>query len=113
MQLGAQGTVCGGGRYDGLISRRWAASPAPACGFAMGIERLLALWQDQGHKHEVVVPDAYMVHQGEAAAPLPSVAEALRSAGFGGPAHCRRRQFQIADEEGRRLGRPGRADRRR
>jgi histidyl-tRNA synthetase len=53
-QLGAQGTVCAGGRYDGLISQQLGGKPAPACGFAMGIERLLALWQDQGHKHEVV-----------------------------------------------------------
>ena len=33
----------------------------------MGIERLLALWREQGHQHEVVSPDAYLVHQGEAA----------------------------------------------
>jgi histidyl-tRNA synthetase len=55
----------------------------------MGIERLLALWQDQGHAHEVVVPDAYLVHQGEAAARHAfRVAEALRSAGFAIQLHC-------------------------
>lgn len=87
-QLGAQGTVCAGGRYDGLIAQL-GGKPAPACGFAMGIERLLALWQDQGHKHEVVVPDAYLVHQGEAAARFAfRVAEALRSAGFAIQLHC-------------------------
>jgi histidyl-tRNA synthetase len=41
-RLGAQGTVCAGGRYDGLIAQI-GGKPAPACGFAMGIERLLAL----------------------------------------------------------------------
>ncbi|MDP2751681.1 MAG: histidine--tRNA ligase, partial [Rhodocyclaceae bacterium] len=46
-RLGAQGTVCAGGRYDGLIGQL-GGKPSPACGFAMGIERLLALWCDQG-----------------------------------------------------------------
>ena len=43
-QLGAQGTVCAGGRYDGLVEQL-GGKPAPACGFAMGIERLLALME--------------------------------------------------------------------
>lgn len=87
-QLGAQGTVCAGGRYDGLVAQL-GGKPAPACGFAMGIERLLALWQDQGHKHEAPAPDAYFVHQGEAAGRFAfRVAEALRSAGFAIHFHC-------------------------
>jgi histidyl-tRNA synthetase len=87
-QLGAQGTVCAGGRYDGLVSQL-GGKPAPACGFAMGIERLLALWQDQGHQHELVAPDAYLVHQGEAAGRFAfRTAEALRSAGFAIQLHC-------------------------
>jgi histidyl-tRNA synthetase len=87
-QLGAQGTVCAGGRYDGLVAQL-GGKPAPACGFAMGIERLLALWQDQGYKHETPVPDAYLVHQGEAAGRFAfRVAEALRSAGFAIHQHC-------------------------
>jgi histidyl-tRNA synthetase len=87
-QLGAQGTVCAGGRYDGLIAQL-GGKPAPACGFAMGIERLLALWQDQGHRHEPPAPDAYLVHQGEAAGRYAfRVAETLRSAGFAIHLHC-------------------------
>lgn len=43
-ELGAQGTVCGGGRYDGLASQ-FSDKPLPACGFAIGIERLLLLIQ--------------------------------------------------------------------
>lgn len=87
-QLGAQGTVCAGGRYDGLVAQL-GGKPAPACGFAMGIERLLALWQDQGHRHEVPVVDAYLVHQGEAAGRFAfRIAEALRSGGFSVHLHC-------------------------
>jgi histidyl-tRNA synthetase len=87
-ELGAQGTVCAGGRYDGLVAQL-GGKPAPACGFAMGIERLLALWQDQGYKHETPAPDAYLVHQGAAAGRFAfSVAEALRSAGFAIHLHC-------------------------
>jgi len=48
-QLGAQGTVCAGGRYDGLVNQL-GGKPTPAAGFAMGIERLLALLEDQGFK---------------------------------------------------------------
>ena len=87
-QLGAQGTVCAGGRYDGLIAQL-GGKAAPACGFAMGIERLLALWREQGHQHEVVSPDAYLAQQGEAAGRFAfRVAEALRSAGFAIQLHC-------------------------
>jgi histidyl-tRNA synthetase len=87
-ELGAQGTVCAGGRYDGLVAQL-GGKPAPACGFAMGIERLLALWQDQGYKHETPAPDAYLVHQGAAAGRFAfTVAEALRSAGFAIHLHC-------------------------
>ena len=87
-QLGAQGTVCAGGRYDGLVAQL-GGKPAPACGFAMGIERLLALWQEQGHRHEPPAPDAYLVHHGESAGRFAfRAAEALRSAGFAIHLHC-------------------------
>jgi histidyl-tRNA synthetase len=46
-RLGAQGTVCAGGRYDGLV-QQLGGKPAPACGFAMGVERLIALIRDAG-----------------------------------------------------------------
>lgn len=47
--IGAQGTVCGGGRYDGLIGELGGA-PAPAVGFAAGIERLLLVMESTGVK---------------------------------------------------------------
>jgi histidyl-tRNA synthetase len=62
--LGAQGTVCGGGRYDGLFAQL-GGKPAPATGFAMGNERLLALLRDAGRKPALQSPHAYVVHQGE------------------------------------------------
>ena len=87
-QLGAQGTICAGGRYDGLVEQL-GGKPAPACGFAMGIERLLALWVEQGHRHEKPAPEVYVVHQGEAALPVAfKTAESLRDAGFDVFMHC-------------------------
>ncbi len=91
-QLGAQGTVCAGGRFDGLIAQL-GGKPAPACGFAMGVERLLALWGDQGNRHERSVPDIYVVHQGQLDDNLTGrhafkVAEHLRDVGFGVHLHC-------------------------
>lgn len=81
-RLGAQGTVCAGGRYDGLVEQL-GGRPAPACGFAMGIERLLALMSEAGHSIEELAPDAYIVHVGEAAGRLARhVGERLRDAGL-------------------------------
>ncbi|HKW37118.1 MAG TPA: histidine--tRNA ligase [Burkholderiales bacterium] len=83
--LGAQGTVCAGGRYDGLLEQI-GGKPAPACGFAMGIERLLALLPDSGER---AAPEVYLVNQGERAERFAfRVAEALREAGFGVVQHC-------------------------
>ena len=45
-EIGAQGTVCGGGRYDGLIEEL-GGNPTPACGFGLGLERLLLLMEQQ------------------------------------------------------------------
>jgi histidyl-tRNA synthetase len=87
-QLGAQGTVCAGGRYDSLVTQL-GGKPAPACGFAMGIERLLALWQDHGQRQERPAPDVYLVNQGEAAQRHAfRVAEHLRDAGLKVQLHC-------------------------
>jgi histidyl-tRNA synthetase len=81
----AQGTVCAGGRYDGLLEQI-GGKAAPACGFAMGIERLLALLADTGER---VSPDVYLVNQGERAERFAfRVAEALRDAGFSVVQHC-------------------------
>jgi histidyl-tRNA synthetase len=63
--LGAQGTVCAGGRYDGLVEQLGGRA-TPAAGFAMGVERLLSLLEAQGFRHDDSV-DVYLVLQGDAA----------------------------------------------
>lgn len=79
--LGAQGTICAGGRYDGLIAQV-GGKPAPACGFAMGIERILALMADLNGIYTANRPDIYVVHQGEMATGFAwEVAEYLRDQG--------------------------------
>lgn len=87
-KLGAQGTICAGGRYDGLIAQI-GGKPAPACGFAMGIERILALMQESHVAGVAAVPDVYLVHQGAAATEFAwKVAETLRDEGFKVIQHC-------------------------
>jgi len=79
-RLGAQGTVAGGGRYDGLFEQL-GGKPTPACGFGMGIERMILLLQDAG-RAPVAAPLAYVVHASEAGAALArAAAETLRDAG--------------------------------
>ncbi|MGE4498868.1 MAG: histidine--tRNA ligase [Hydrogenovibrio sp.] len=65
-ELGAQGTVCAGGRYDGLVEQI-GGKPTPAVGFAMGIERLMALLIDKDLVEHNAAPDVYLVLAGEAA----------------------------------------------
>jgi histidyl-tRNA synthetase len=87
-RLGAQGTVCAGGRFDGLV-QQLGGKPAPACGFAMGVERLIALVRESGGEPAVQGVDVYLVHQGEAASRLaPRVAEGLRDQGIDVLFHC-------------------------
>lgn len=81
-RLGAQGTVCAGGRYDGLVEQL-GGKPTPGCGFAMGVERLLTLIRESGGEPQPEGVDVYLVHQGEAASRLaPRVAEGLRDQGI-------------------------------
>ena len=87
-RLGAQGTICAGGRYDGLIEQI-GGKPTPAMGFAMGVERLLALIQENGMSLPKTQVDVYVVHQGEMAGQLASrVAEQLRDASLRVLLHC-------------------------
>jgi len=80
-QLGSQGTVCGGGRYDGLIEQL-GGKPAPAVGWGLGIERLLLLLEAVGVVPPDRSPDAYVVvGGGEARVQAMVVAEALRARG--------------------------------
>ena len=70
-QLGAQATVCGGGRYDGLVGQ--LGGPAtPAVGWALGMERLVLLAQAAADPSTVqaVAPDLYVISRGEAAEAL-------------------------------------------
>ena len=68
-RLGAQGTVCAGGRYDDLIAQI-GGKPAPAVGWALGIERVLELVKEQGTAVPLPVPDVYAVVPDAAAMPL-------------------------------------------
>jgi histidyl-tRNA synthetase len=63
--VGAQSTIAGGGRYDALFEQL-GGKPTPACGFAMGMERVLIAMQAAGAKAEEAV-DVFVVHSGEAA----------------------------------------------
>ncbi len=65
-ELGSQGTVCAGGRYDGLIEQL-GGKPNFAVGFAMGIERLLALMETLGNAPVARTVDVYMIRVGEIA----------------------------------------------
>lgn len=100
-KLGAQATVCGGGRYDGLIELL-GGKAAPAVGFAIGMERLLDLWGQ--YQPEVALPECevYVVHQGdEAQRRAARLAESLRDAGMSVIVHAGaasfKSQFKRAD----------------
>ncbi|MBC7413414.1 MAG: histidine--tRNA ligase [Herminiimonas sp.] len=87
-QLGSQGTVCGGGRYDPLVEM-FGGKPTPACGFAMGVERVLELMKANGEQFAPNQCDVYVVHQGVQAQLQASVAaERLRDAGLDVVLHC-------------------------
>jgi len=106
-QLGAQGTVCGGGRYDGLIELL-GGKPAPAVGFAIGMERLLDLWAQAGCGAARPECQVYVVHQGEAAQRHAArMAESLRDAGLAVIVHAGtagfKSQFKRADASGAQL----------
>jgi histidyl-tRNA synthetase len=107
--LGAQDAVCSGGRYDGLIAQL-GGEATPAIGFALGIERVVALLRQSGKLPGVGAPDVYLVVSGERAqrAAL-RLAEQLRDAlpGHGvvlnlGGGNLKT-QFRRADRSGARL----------
>lgn len=107
--LGAQGTVCAGGRYDGLVAQLGGRA-TPAVGFAMGLERLVALLE---HATAPAAPpslDAYLVAVGDAAqAAAPVLAERLRdlTPDLRLQCHCGggsfKSQFKKADRSGARF----------
>ncbi|GAB5080852.1 histidine--tRNA ligase [Hominimerdicola sp. 21CYCFAH17_S] len=81
--IGAQGTVCGGGRYDGLIEAL-GGKPAPALGFGMGLERLILTMQKQGCEFlEPKTCDIYIAAMGkEAKEKAYKVISMLREEGY-------------------------------
>ena len=99
-QLGAQATVCGGGRYDGLVQQ--LGGPAtPAVGWALGMERLLLMLDNQVN----TAPDVYLVNRGDQAETVAlGLARALRNAGLAveldGSGAAFGKQFKRADRSG-------------
>lgn len=81
--IGAQGTVCGGGRYDGLVEEL-GGQHTPSLGFAMGIERLMLLMEAQGCEFpEAEKPDLFIVTLGEKATlKAVEIAKDMREEGF-------------------------------
>jgi len=105
-RLGAQGTVCAGGRYDGLVEQL-GGRPTPAVGFAMGVERLISLLEERQSELQLASPHAYIVLMGdEAQAKGPVLAERLRDElpGLRLISHCGggsfKSQFKKADKSG-------------
>jgi histidyl-tRNA synthetase len=105
-KLGAQGTICGGGRYDGLMELV-GGKPAPGIGWGMGIERVLDLVQQAGALPPAPVPDAYAIVPDAAAMPAAvKTVEALRAVGVAVQLHAgggsMKSQFKRADASGAR-----------
>ncbi len=104
--LGSQGTVCGGGRYDGLFEQL-GGKPAPAVGFGLGIERLLLLMQELALPVPASAPQVYAVIAESSLLPTAmATLEALRTAGAVVQMHAGggslKAQFKRADASGAR-----------
>jgi len=106
--LGAQATVCGGGRYDGLV-KQLGGPDTPAIGFGMGIERLVILLEEMGRYDTDPLLDIYLISRGEKAeSQSVTLASELRKNGFSvevdlsGSAFGK--QFKRADRSGAALG---------
>ncbi|HJS05930.1 MAG TPA: histidine--tRNA ligase [Variovorax sp.] len=107
-RLGSQGTVCAGGRYDGLFEQL-GGKPAPAVGWAIGVERVLELVKEQGTAVPAPAPDAYAVVPDAAAMPVAlRTLQQLREAGVRVQMHAAttdgmgsfKSQFKKADSSG-------------
>jgi len=108
-RLGAQGTVCAGGRYDGLVEQLGGRA-TPAVGFAIGLERLVGLVQEGEVPRHHYLPHAYLIRAGEAAqGPGMALAEWLRDLlpGLRLQVHCGggslKSQMKKADRSGGQL----------
>ncbi len=110
-ELGAQGTLCGGGRYDGLFEIL-GGKPTPAVGWGMGVERVLELVRVRGLTASAPVPDVYAVIPDPDSLPVVfQVLQALRQAGVRVQMHAgaqvgtssMKSQFKRADSSGARF----------
>ena len=110
-KLGSQGTVCGGGRYDGLFEQL-GGTPTPAVGWGMGVERMLLLLEAVGAQPPASAPDVYaIVPSAQAMTAAMSTCEALRAAGVSVQMHAAgaegwgsmKSQFKRADASGARF----------
>ena len=110
-RLGSQGTICGGGRYDYLIGQI-GGKPAPAVGWALGVERVMELLKEEGVLPPADVPDAYAIVPDASA--LPQVFQTLQAlreqgvqvqmhAGAGEGMGSMKSQFKKADGSGARF----------
>jgi len=106
--LGAQGTVCAGGRYDGLV-QQLGGGEVPAAGFAIGLDRLVDMLADQGHPGAATQPTLYVVSAGDRAElEAQALAETLRGRlpGLRVEQHCGggsfKSQLRRADRRGAR-----------
>ena len=109
-RLGSQGTICGGGRYDYLIEQI-GGKPAPAVGWALGVERVLELLKEQDSAVTTPAPDAYAVVPELDALPVAmKCLQDLRAAGLRVQMHAgagegmgsMKSQFKRADASGAR-----------
>jgi histidyl-tRNA synthetase len=110
-ELGAQGTLCGGGRYDGLFELL-GGKPTPAVGWGMGIERVLELVRVRGQALAPAIPDAYAIVPDQAGflVAFPTL-QALRAVGVSVQMHAgahegvgsMKSQFKRADASGARF----------
>jgi histidyl-tRNA synthetase len=103
-KLGAQGTICAGGRYDGLVEQV-GGKATPACGFALGVERVLALIESSIRQ---TFPDVYVIHKGEVASGFAwKTVRHLRDHGLHAILHCGEGSFKTqmrkADASGARF----------
>jgi len=110
-RLGSQGTVCAGGRYDYLVEQL-GGKPAPAVGWALGVDRVLELVKEQGLASVAPTPDAYAIVPDVSALPLVlRTLQALRAAGVSVQMHASsgdtmgsmKSQFKRADSSGARF----------
>ena len=107
-RLGSQGTICGGGRYDYLIEQV-GGKPAPAVGWALGVERVLELIKEQGEPLPDLAPDVYAIVPDASSLPVAiQLLQTLRALGVSAQMHAgagegmgsMKSQFKKADASG-------------